>query len=303
MADLNSLVVFSRVVEARSFSEAARRLKMPISTVSRRVAELENDLGVRLLDRSTRSLRLTEVGAEILEHAIHAAEFSDAVQVIASNQQTTISGTLRMSAPPSISDTFLSPLLATFQETYPDVRVRVFITDRYVDPIEEGVDLVLRLGSTKDSSLIARKLLRYRHQLVASPAYLEKHGAPLAPEDLASHRLLAFSHWQPETSWSLAHVDGGEPKTVEVKPHLAMNDYVGLAEALVMGAGIGDLPPIVRPGLLRDSLLMEVMPDWRFAAVDLALVHLSGRHVPRTVRTFIDYALRATPRLFVNLPS
>src|SRR5882672_2323209 len=162
MTDLNSLVIFAQVVEANSFSEAARRLKMPTSTVSRRVAELEDQLGVRLLERSTRSLRLTDVGTEVLEHAQRGAEVSEAVSNIASNHLSKVSGTLRIAAPPSISDSLLAPLVGAFQASYPNVRVQVFITDRIVDQIAEGVDLVFMVGEQlKDSALVARRILTY----------------------------------------------------------------------------------------------------------------------------------------------
>ncbi|MEA3099862.1 LysR family transcriptional regulator, partial [Caballeronia mineralivorans] len=167
MTDLNSLVIFAKVVEVKSFSEAARRLNIPISTVSRRIADLEDQLGVRLLERSTRNLRLTEVGSEVLEHAQRSVEISDAVDNVVSNQLSSVSGVLRLSAPPSISDSLLAPLVGAFQASYPNVRVQIFVTDRFVDHIAEGVDLVFRIGALKDSSLVARKLLSYRQQLVA----------------------------------------------------------------------------------------------------------------------------------------
>jgi DNA-binding transcriptional LysR family regulator len=171
MADLNSLAIFAKVVEAKGFSEAARRLKIPISTVSRRVAELEDQLSVRLLERSTRNLRLTDVGAEVLEHAQRSAELSEAVDSLVSNQLSTVACVLRLSAPPSISDTLLAPLLGAFQASHPNVRIQVLVTDRFVDLIAEGIDLAFRFGALRDSSLVARKILTYRHQLVASPAY------------------------------------------------------------------------------------------------------------------------------------
>jgi len=159
MTDLNALALFAKVVQAASFSEAARRLKMPISTVSRRIAELEDKLGVRLLERSTRNLRLTELGAEVLEHAIRSAELSEAVEGVVSNRLSNITGTLKLSAMPSVSDTLLTPLVTTFQASYPDVRVQILVTERLVDLIAEGVDLAFRLGALKDSCLVERKIL------------------------------------------------------------------------------------------------------------------------------------------------
>jgi DNA-binding transcriptional LysR family regulator len=221
MTDLNSLMIFAKVVEANSFSEAARRLSMPTSTVSRRIAELEAQLGVRLLERSTRSLRLTDVGSEVLEHAQRSADLGDAVDNIVSNVVSDVSGVLRLSAPPSISDSLVVPLVNGFQGSYPNVRVSIFFTERYVDHIAEGIDLVFRFGALKDSSLIARRILTYRHQLVASPAYLKTH------------------------SWSFTHANGKDRETMTFDPYLSMNDYVGLAHALMAGAGIGELPPIL----------------------------------------------------------
>ena len=303
MTDLNALLIFARIVEANSFSEAARRLKMPISTVSRRIAELEAQLGVRLLERSTRSLRLTDIGSEILEHARRSAELSEAVDDIASNQTSEVSGMLRLSAPPSVSDTLLTPLVSAFQAAYPQVRVQILVTDRYIDHIVEGVDLAFRLGVLKDSTLVARRILTYRHQLVASPAYLKTRKPPEKPQDLRDHRLLAFSYWKPDNVWSFSHVNGTDTEKLSVLPYLAMNDYAGLAPALLAGGGIGDLPPVVQPDLLRDGRLVEVMPEWRFQTFDLSAIHLGNRHVSRPVRLFKDFAVQVAPTLFPSLPT
>jgi DNA-binding transcriptional LysR family regulator len=302
MANLNALIIFAKVAEAKTFSEASRRLNMPISTVSRRIAELEDLLAVRLIERSTRGLRLTDAGAEILEYAQRSAELSEAVDNIVSNQLAQVAGLLRLSAPPSISDTLLTPLVRGFQASHPNVRVQIFVTDRFVDHIAEGVDLAFRLGALRDSSLVARPILRYRHQLLASPTYLRAYQAPSTPGDLRDHRLLAFAHWRPENQWHFVHGNGRDKETVSFKPYLSMNDYAGLAAALLDGAGIGDLPPVVQPELVRDGRLVEVMPEWHFRTFDLSLVHLGSRHVPRPVRAFKEFAARMSKTLFPALP-
>jgi DNA-binding transcriptional LysR family regulator len=299
--DLNALLIFARVVEAGGFSAAARQLSMPVSTVSRRVADLETELGIRLLERSTRQLRLTDLGAAVLEHARRGAEISEAVIGLVLDQAAHVSGVLRIAALPSLCDTLMAPLVSAFQAEHPDVRVQVIVIERHVDLVVDGIDLVLRYGALPDSALVARPVLTYRHQLVANPAYLARHGAPNEPQDLNQHRLLAFSIGRPEHRWVL--VDTNERReTVSFQPHLTMNDYAGLAAALAAGGGIGGLPPVVQPELLRTGRLVEVMTEWRFRTFDLSLVHLGHAHTPRPVRLFRDFAARTAPTLFPNLP-
>jgi DNA-binding transcriptional LysR family regulator len=302
MADLNSLIVFAQVVEANSFSEAARRLKMPTSTVSRRIADLESQLGARLLERSTRRLRLTDVGSEVLKHARSGVELSEAVDTIVSNYQSNVSGLLRLSAPPSISDSLLAPLVGAFQASYPNVRVQIFVSERFVDHIADGVELAFRVGAIKDPSLVSRKILTYRHQLLASPVYLEKHIPPDTPQDLLGHRLLSFSRWMPDNSWSFVNANGRDKETLTFQPYFSMNDYAGLASALLAGAGIGELPPLVQPELLRAGLLVEVMPRWRFRTLNLSVAHLGNRYIPQAVGIFKEFAAQMAPTLFPTLP-
>lgn len=294
---LNALLIFAKVAEAQSFSEAARRMNSPVSTVSRKVAELEAELGVRLLERSTRQLRLTDIGREVLGRARQTAEISEAVQATVSNQMTEVQGTLRLSAPPSIADTLLAPLIMAFNASYPHVRTRILVTDRLADPIAEDLDLTFRVGHLKDSSLVMRRILRYRHRLLSSPAYLDKAGRPKSLSDLAEHRLVAFGG--EEKSWTLTK--GKSTETIRFQPHLAINDYHGLAKALSLGAGIGELPPIACTTPLRHAGLVEVLPEWRFAEVDLSLIQLAGRHAPRHVRLFKEFAVQMVPQLYRDL--
>lgn len=298
--DLNALALFAKVAETLSFSEASRRLNIPVSTVSRKIAELEDQLGVRLLERSTRSLRLTDVGEDVLDHARVSADTMEAVTSLVSNTVEDVKGVVRLSAPPSISDSLLVPIISAFQTKYPDVKVRVMITNRLVDPIAEGIDIVLRVGRLEDSRLVVRKLLTYRHQLVAAPEYIKKYGTPSVPDELAQHRLLAFSFWTPERSWTF--VNGSERRKLTIEPHLQMNDYAGQAEALLALGGIGDLPPIVLPHLMREGRLVEVMPEWTFRPLDLSLVHLGKKHMPRPIRLFKQMAVEMAPKLFPALP-
>ena len=204
---------------------------------------------------------------------------------------------------PSISDTMLTPLVTAFQASYPNVRVQVLVTERLVDLIAEGVDLAFRLGALKDSCLVARRILTYRHRLVASPSYLKTGKSPEKPQDLLAHRLLTFSHWRPENSWTFVHRNGRDRVTLTFEPHFSMNDYNGLTPALLAGAGIGDLPPVVQPELVREGRLVEVMPDWRFRTYDLSLVHVGNRHVAKPCRLFMDLAAQMAPNLFPDLPA
>ena len=301
MIDLNALIIFVKVIEAGSFSEAARRLNIPVSTVSRRISDLEDQLGVSLIERSTRSLRLTDTGIDVFEHALHLREISELISGRVSNQLSNVTGTLRLSAPPSLSDSLLTPLVVAFQVLYPEVRVQILVTEREIDHIVDGVDLSFHVGSLEESSLIVTHVLTYRHQLVASPAYVATMIPPRRPRDLLSHRILAFSHWRPENRWSFSHVNGKDEESVSFLPHLGINDFMGVTSGLLAGQGIGDLPPIVQPHLMRSGLLVEIMPEWRFPVFDLSLVHLGSRHLPLAVRVFRDFTVETVPTLFPNL--
>jgi DNA-binding transcriptional LysR family regulator len=193
----------------------------------------------------------------VLEHAIRSAELSEAVESIVSNQLSDVSGTLRLSSMPSVSDTLVTPLVTAFQAAYPHVRIQVLVTERLVDLITEGVDLAFRLGALKDSCLVARKLLTYRHQLVASPSYLKAREAPRKPQDLLNHRLLTFSYWKPENSWTLVHHNGRDREMRHVRDLAELlgvcerdsigSDGVWASNALTVSAGEIPFPALPEP--------------------------------------------------------
>lgn len=303
MADLNALMIFAKVVEAKSFTEAARRLDMPVSTVSRRVADLEAEFGARLLVRSTRVVRLTEDGAKLVAQGRALAEINDAVDDARARKRTEAAETLRISAPPSISDTVLAPLVASFRNAFPGVSVKVFISGRIADDFPDGVDLQVKIGPQRKPERGRQRLITYRHQLVASPGYLREAKPPRTPRDLLDHPLLAFAFPGAESTWTLAEVGGTGREALRFTPHLAMSDYAGLTSLMLARVGIGDLPPVVQPELMRDGRLVEVMPGWRLPVFDLCLVHPPTREPSEPMRAFKQFAADVVPGLFPALPT
>jgi DNA-binding transcriptional LysR family regulator len=296
--NLNALLVFAKVAEANSFSEGARQLQIPVSTVSRQVADLEAQLGVRLLERSTRSLGLTGIGAEVLEEARATLSMRDSILGLISNRLSSVSGLLRISAPPAIANCLIAPVVGAFQASYPDVRVHIVISDRGADLSTGDFDLLVKVGPLTDSSAISRRILTFRDRLLASPCYLKSRKAPEAPNELLGHRLLALSSAKPNIEWSFVNSDHKNGVSLAIEPHLSVNDPASLTEALLSGMGIGNLPSMEVGELVRNGQLIELMPQWRFNALDVSVVHASCRHVRRPVREFIRFAAGLAPTLF-----
>ncbi len=287
--DLNAMALFVKVVESRSFSAASRRLGVPISTVSRKVSQLEKTLGVRLLERSTRQLRLSELGQDYYAYCRRGLEEIETGTLMLHERQAEIAGTLRLSVPPGLADRLVVPLVSAFQAAYPAVTVRIMITERKVDFIQDAVDLALRVGELEDSSLVARRLIRYRHVLVSSPAYLDTFGAPLHPRELQAHRMITFDGWFDDVALKL--INNGSVYRVSVEGVLALNDYAGILSATEAGQGIAEIPSIICGESLHDGKLVEVMPDWRLPPTMLSAVYPSNRNLSRIVRLFKDFCV------------
>jgi DNA-binding transcriptional LysR family regulator len=268
-----------------------------VSTISRQVADLEAQLGVRLLERSTRSLRLTGIGAEVLEDARATVRISESILGLVSNRVSSVSGLLRISVPPGIANSLITPVVGAFQATYPDVRVHMIVSDRGADFTTGDFDLLLKIGPLKDSSAISRRILTFRDRLLASPAYLKTRKAPETPNELLGHRLLALSSDEPEIEWSFVNSNQRNGVRLTIEPYMSVNDPTSLTEALLAGMGIGNLPSIAVGELVKDGQLIELMPQWRFVALDVSVVHASSRHVRRPVQEFIKLAARLAPTL------
>jgi DNA-binding transcriptional LysR family regulator len=296
--NLNAFPIFAMVADASSFSEGARRLKMPVSTASRQIAELEEQLGVRLLERSTRRVRLTEIGLKILEQARAAVDLRENVLDLVSRELSGVSGLLSILTPPSLADTLIRPLVWAFQASHPNVRIYVTVSDKAADLAANDFDLVFKIGPMKDSALIARKIITVQDRLLASPAYLRNCKGPETPDELSVHRILAFSCPDPPIEWSFVHSNKQGEITLAIKPFLSVNDPTGLAEALLAGMGIGNLPSMIGDRLVEKGRLIELMLQWRFRTLDVSVVHAGSRHVRRPVQEFTSFAAKLAPALF-----
>ena len=289
MLDKNAMALFVKVVENNSFSQASLREGVPVSTVSRKISDLEKTLGVRLLERSTRHLRLTEIGQDYYEFCRRGVEEFETANLMVTDRQAEVTGRLRISVPPSVSEVFVIPLIESFQAEYPKARVSCLVTDRYVNHIEDGIDFSLRVGDLKDSSLIARRLLRYRSILVAAPEYVERAGEPRHPKELALHAIVAFSGVDRPVTWRLERK--GKVHKAVLEPRIAINDYAGVQKAVILGQGVSEIPSIICGKDLDEGRLVEVMPDWQFEPVVLSAVYPSNRNLSRIVRLFKDFCV------------
>jgi len=280
--DLDEILVFTRVVQGGSFTAAARALGMPKSTVSRKLSELEARVGARLLQRTTRTSSLTDIGRVYYEHCVRIVAEVEEAELAVKNLQATPRGLLRVTVPLALS--MLGPVLAEYLMRYPDVRIELLCTDRRVDLIEERFDLALRAGETPDSSVIGRRLGQIRRRLVAAPQVAKKLGKLKDLSDLESKPCLAFA---PEGStWQLER--GAKSATVAVRPRLVVNDYEMLRSVARAGFGIALLPEHLCADDLRDGRLVPVLDSWSAPEVPVFALYPSARHLTPTVMALLE---------------
>ncbi|MBN3857776.1 LysR family transcriptional regulator [Paraburkholderia sp. Ac-20340] len=288
---LPDLATFARVVEAGNFSVAARQLGSTPSTVSRQIKRLEEALGARLLERSTRQIRVTESGEQVYRHCRDmvgaAAGAIDAAGQLAAKPQ----GRVSVAAPTAYAKTVIHPLIPGFLREFADVDVQLVFTDHEADPLRDNLDLVIRPTHTPPPGLAARQLGAVRWLLCASPAYLAARGTPREPRELAQHDCLWLGETADDHRWRLRQ--GAQTQTVEVKGRYIANHAGARCEAALEDWGIACLPEFTAADALRDGRLVQVLPEWIFEARayrgPVWLLYPPNRFLPPKVRAFIDY--------------
>jgi DNA-binding transcriptional LysR family regulator len=283
-----ALQAFVAVAEVKSFSEAARRLRLAKSAVSRQVGALEADLGVRLFHRTTRSLSLTEAGRGYFERAERILADLDEADLAVSHLQAAPRGRLRVSAPMSFGFLHLAPALSDFLARYADVTVDVAMNDRFVDLVDEGFDVALRIATLPDSSLIARRLAPARRVICASPKYLAARGAPQSPDDLRAHDCLFNSNLPSARDWRFVASDGSA-WPVTVNGRLSANSGDALRIAALHGLGLANLPTFLVGADLKAGTLATVLDAFVAQDLSISAVYPHSRHLSPTVRAFVDF--------------
>lgn len=302
MHDLNDLRYFFEVVERGGFSAAARSLDIPKSRLSRHIAQLEERLNVRLLQRTTRRLRLTPAGERYFAYCREVTATARAAEDAMQQLRAQPAGEVVLSCPVALAQQDLALLLPEFLDTWPSVSVQVLATNRRVDLIREGVDLALRVRTRldTDAELIVKHLGVANSTIVASPAYLQRHGTPDTPQDLAAHTTLSFNDPQPEVRWPLRNSQDEEVQ-VALRPQLCCNDFIVLTEAAVRGRGIALLPSVATHEEVRRGQLVQVLPDWRSPTGIVHCIYPSRRGMAPAVRALLDFISERLPGAYARM--
>ncbi len=288
MDSLTDIAVFVQVVDSGSFTAAAERLDLSKSVVSKYVTRLEERLGARLLNRTTRRLSLTEAGRVFYERSRKGLADIEDAQAEVSRLQGEPRGTLRINAPMSFGILHVAPALPEFLKRYPDVTVDMNLDDRKVDVIEGGFDVSVRISDLPDSSLVARRIAPCRHAIVAAPAYLERYGTPRAPEELRDHNIITYRYQESALEWHF-QTPGNKPVSVPVSGSLMMNNSLAIRAALLEGIGITRTPTFIVGEDIQDGRLTPVLRDYETSEVTIFLVYPQRRHLSPKVRAFVDF--------------
>lgn len=283
---LRGYVVFAHVAETQSFSRAAERLGITKSAVSKHVAQLEQDLGVQLIVRTTRKLSLTDAGARVFSLSARVASDLEAARDAALDARTNIAGKIRITAPTALGRNYLMPLIAEFLELHPEVSIEAVLGDEYVDLLEERIDMALRVGDPGDQSLVSRRIARVEFFLVASPRYLEQRGNPRSPSDLEKHEWVLH---RPQRVDQITLHKGKTSAVLQRRGRLTCNDGPSNLAAAVAGYGILGVPDFEVARELQNETLVRVLPSWRIEDSSLHLTFPPRRHVLSRVRVFAEF--------------
>lgn len=287
--DLNLLAIYARVVEAGSFSEAARRMETSRSAVSKAVAKLEKSLGARLLNRTTRHLSLTEIGKVAAAHCGRMLEEADEVERMVESLNAEPRGVLRVSASVAFGTLHVAPALSDFLAAHPDLTMELTITDRLVDLAEEGYDMAIRVTNEPPLPLVARKLAPVRRRLCATPEYFHRRGVPLTPADLVRHNCLDYTRSGEQGQWRFTGPRG--EISIPVTGSLHVDDDEALSQAVLGGLGLGLLPTFIVGKDLQAGRLQAVLSEYIPVERHVYAMYLPTRHLPTKVRVFIDFLL------------
>jgi len=295
--DLNDIVVFTKVVETKSFTGAAEALGLPKSTVSRKLAQLEERLGVRLVQRTTRKLALTEIGEAYYERCSRIVADIAAAEQLVTDMQSTPRGRLRITAPLDFSTRFLGEIVAEFLAQHPEINVELEGTDRVVDLIEESFDLAVRFGPMPESTLIARRLCSLHLVLCASPAYLERRGTPTQIDELDEHDHVLFTPASRNQTWTLvgpsANGAGEQSYDFGRPARLASNNYGAVVDVARAGIGIALISEFMVTEELTSGALVRVLPEWQSRPTDVHAVYPARQNVPPRLTLFLEHLAKS----------
>lgn len=285
-----AMQVFTRVVEANSFTRAADSLGMPRATVTTTIQSLEQRLRVRLLNRTTRKISLTPDGAAYYERCVSILAEIEEAETSFHDVERGPHGRLRIDVPAVIGRRILVPMLCEFQSRYPDIELVIGMGDRPVDMVQEAVDCVIRVGDIKDSSMVARRLGTFQGVTCAAPSYLERHGEPKTVEELAQHKAVHyFTRHGRVLDWDL--VIDGESIPIRMKGAVAVNDADAYLACGLQGFGMIQPPHFMVYEHLKSGALVEVLPQWQPAPLPISVVYLHNRHLSPKVRVFVDWVV------------
>jgi DNA-binding transcriptional LysR family regulator len=285
---MQSMEVFRRVAEASSFSAVARETSMSQSTVSKHIASLEDRLGTKLLNRSTRSLSLTEAGTEYYHYCVRILNDFQEAEASIGKGRIKPTGTLRLSSTVPFGRRFIIPFLGDFLKQYPDIEVDYLMEDREIDLVKEGVDVAIRVGPLADSSLVARKIGTSRRLVVASPEYLIKHGFPKTPSDLKSHECLLYSLLKSQNEWFFSSAQFGD-ESVLINGRFKASSNEALCEAAISGLGIATMCEWHVREHIEKGRLTVLLKNYELTSYDINAVYPERRYMPEKVKRLIDH--------------